>query len=200
MSTRISSFILFAGATAVFMACESRPSQPAGPSPLSNAQSTVMAEPAQVAANSTAQHAVTMFDACDPETFNAALGPGTCTRSGGVRFANFLEQLGQHHSVGAWHFAPPEVTMRVGQLLVATNRGGETHTFTEVEEFGGGIVPQLNQLTGLTEVAPECTQLAGKDFLAPGASSSEKEEEAGVEKYQCCIHPWMRAQVRIAEK
>jgi hypothetical protein len=90
--------------------------------------------------------------------------------------------------------------MRVGQLLVATNRGGETHTFTEVEEFGGGIVPQLNQLTGLTDVAPECTQLAGKDFLAPGASSSEKEEEAGVEKYQCCIHPWMRAQVRIAEK
>ncbi len=199
MSIRISSFILLAGAAAVFVACENHPSQPAGPSPLSNAQATVIAEPAQVAATG-AQHAVTMFDACDPETFNAALGPGTCTRSGGVRFATFLEQLGQHHSVGAWHFAPPEVAMRVGQLLVATNRGGETHTFTEVEEFGGGIVAQLNQLTGLTEVAPECTRLAGTDFLAPGASSSEKEEEAGVEKYQCCIHPWMRAQVRIAEK
>ncbi len=38
------------------------------------------------------------------------------------------------------------------------------------------------------------------DFLAPGASSREKEDEAGVEKYQCCIHPWMRAEVRIAEK
>ena len=199
MSIRISSFILLASAAAVFVACENHPSQPAGPSPLSNAQATVIAKPAQVAATG-AQHAVTMFDACDPETFNAALGPGTCTRSGGVRFATFLEQLGQHHSVGAWHFAPPEVTMRVGQLLVATNRGGETHTFTEVEEFGGGIVAQLNQLTGLTEVAPECTRLAGTDFLAPGASSSEKEEEAGVEKYQCCIHPWMRAQVRIAEK
>jgi plastocyanin len=200
MSIRISSFILFGCATAVFVACENNPSQPAGPSPLSTPQSTVIAEPAQVAANGATQHAVTIFDACDPETFNAALGPGTCVRSGGVRFATFLEQLGQHHSVGAWHFAPPSVTMRVGQLLVATNRGGETHTFTEVDEFGGGIVPQLNQLTGLTEVAPECTRLAGTDFLAPGASSSEKEEEAGVEKYQCCIHPWMRAQVRIAEK
>ena len=90
--------------------------------------------------------------------------------------------------------------MRVGQFLVATNRGGEAHTFTEVEEFGGGIVPQLNDVLGLTTVAPECSQLAGTDFIAPGASSSEKEEEAGVEKYQCCIHPWMRAQVRITDK
>jgi len=117
-----------------------------------------------------------------------------------VRFASFIEQLGKHHSIGAWHFAPPEVSMRVGQMLVATNRGGEAHTFTEVEEFGGGIIPLLNQLTGLTSVAPECRQLAGGDFLAPGASFSEKEEDAGVEKYQCCIHPWMRAEVRIAQK
>ena len=90
--------------------------------------------------------------------------------------------------------------MKVGQMLVATNKGGEIHTFTEVDEYGGGIVPQLNELSGLPMVAPECTQLKGTDFLAPNASSSEEEEEAGVEKYQCCIHPWMRAQVRITEK
>jgi plastocyanin len=141
-----------------------------------------------------------MFDACDPETFNAALGAGTCTRSGGVTFDKFLEQLGRHGSIGSWHFAPPVVTMRVGELLVATNHGGETHTFTEVEEFGGGIVPQLNQLTGLTNVAPECNQLMNGDFLAPGTSSSEQEDDAGIENYQCCIHPWMRAQVRVTEK
>jgi hypothetical protein len=68
------------------------------------------------------------------------------------------------------------------------------------QEFGGGIVPELNELTGLTTIAPECNQLVPSDFLAPGASSSEEEEEAGVEKYQCCIHPWMRAEVRITEK
>jgi hypothetical protein len=121
-------------------------------------------------------------------------------RSGGVRFDEFLEDLGRHGSVGAWHFAPPSVMMQVGQLLVADNRGGETHTFTEVEEFGGGIVPLLNGLMGLTTVAPECNQLAPGDFLPPGSSSSELEEEAGTEKYQCCIHPWMRAEVRIVAK
>lgn len=89
--------------------------------------------------------------------------------------------------------------VKVGELLVATNRGGEIHTFTEVDEFGGGVVDQLNQLSGLTEVAPECAALAGGGRIAPGASSSEEEEEAGVEKYQCCIRPWMRTEVRIAE-
>ena len=192
--------IVLAGAAAVFVGCEKNAAQPAAPSPLTNAQSVGVGEPAQLAAKGESQHAVTIFDACDPETFNAELGAGTCTRSGGVRFASFIEQLGKHHSIGAWHFAPPEVTMRVGQMLVATNRGGEAHTFTEVEEFGGGIIPLLNQLTGLTSVAPECRQLAGGDFLAPGASFSEKEEDAGVEKYQCCIHPWMRAEVRISQK
>jgi plastocyanin len=117
-----------------------------------------------------------------------------------MRLATFLEQLGQHHSVGPWHFAPSEVTIAVGQSLVATNNGGETHTFTEVEEYGGGIVPQLNALTGVTAVAPECSALAPKDFIAPGASSTEVEEDPGVEKYQCCIHPWMRAQVRVSAK
>ena len=192
--------IVLAGAAAVLVGCERNAAQPAAPSPLTNAQSAALGEPAQVAAKGESQHVVTMFDACDPETFNAELGDGTCTRSGGVRFASFIEQLGKHHSIGAWHFAPPEVTMRVGQTLVATNRGGETHTFTEVEEFGGGIVPLLNQLTGVTNVAPECSQLTGGDFVAPGASFSEKEEDAGVEKYQCCIHPWMRAEVRISQK
>jgi hypothetical protein len=199
MSIRFCSLITLAGVAIMLVACENKPSQTAGPSPVTTAQSTAIGEP-QLAVKGPQQHVVTMMDACDPETFNAAVGPGTCTRSGGVRFTTFLELLGQHHSVAAWHFAPPDVTMTVGQLLVATNHGGETHTFTEVEEYGGGIVPQLNTLTGLTDVAPECNALMPKDFIAPGASSSAEEKDAGVEKYQCCIHPWMRAQVRVSGK
>ena len=74
------------------------------------------------------------------------------------------------------------------------------HTFTEVEDFGGGIVPLLNELEGLATVAPECNQLQPEDFLAPGAVSRDTEDEGGIEKYQCCIHPWMRAEIRIADK
>ena len=199
MSLRACSFVALIVAAGVIVGCENR-SQPVSPSTLENAAAARAVGPAQLAVKGPSQHVVTLFDACDPETFNAALGAGACTRSGGVRFATFLEQLGRHHSIGAWHFAPGQVTMKVGELLVATNRGGETHTFTEVDEFGGGFVDELNRLTGLTEVAPECAALAGRGMIAPGDSSSEEEEDAGVEKYQCCIHPWMRAEVRIAEK
>lgn len=199
MSLRLCSFVTVIAVAAAIVGCESK-SQPVSPSGMENAPSAVVAGPAQLAVKGPSQHVVSLFDACDPETFNAALGAGACTRSGGVTFDKFLEQLGRHHSIGAWHFAPANVTMRVGEMLVATNRGGETHTFTEVDEFGGGFVQQLNELTGLTEVAPECAALAGRGMIAPGTSTSEEEEEAGVEKYQCCIHPWMRTEVRIAEK
>jgi len=191
--------VLAAFAATVFLACDSSGPRALSPSPMTTANISggFAAQPAAAEAQ---QHAVSMMDACDPETFDAAIEPGTCIRAGGVRFEDFINQLSQHGSIGGWHFAPSNVMMKVGQLLVANNRGGEVHTFTEVEEFGGGIVPELNQVLGLSTVAPECNQLAPGDFIAPGASSSEEEDEAGVEKYQCCIHPWMRAEVRISEK
>ena len=196
MTLRSCMFIVFSIA-ALAVACESRNSPPVAPSTLQRSDAAAtMATAAQMGA-AAAQHAVTLFDACDPDTFNAAIGAGACTRRGGVTFENFVAELTRHHSVGAWHFAPSEVTMRVGQQLVANNRGGETHTFTEVEEFGGGNIQFLNDLVGLTTVAPECKTAVE---IPSGGSSRETEHEAGVEKYQCCIHPWMRAEVRITEK
>ena len=65
------------------------------------------------------------------------------------------------------------------------------HTFTRVAAFGGGIVPFLNALSGTPNVAPECNP-ATLDFLAAGASQSVVIANDGAEKYQCCIHPWMR--------
>jgi hypothetical protein len=139
---------------------------------------------------------IEVLDACDPTTFNAAIGAGTCSRPGGMSFDQFIAQLTKHGSVGAWRFSPSNnVTGREGQVLLAINRGGEVHTFTEVEEFGGGIVPLLNTLSGNTTVAPECLALAPDDFIPPGGSDSDDEVEVGTEKYQCCIHPWMRVTV-----
>jgi plastocyanin len=143
---------------------------------------------------------VNMMDACDPETFNAALGAGTCLRAGGVTFEHFIAQLRRFGFIGAWHFAPPKVNARVGQRFLVTNHGGEVHTFTEVEEFGGGIVAMLNDLAHVPKVAPECTTLDPDDFVAPGATYREDIEEEGVEHYQCCIHPWMRLEARVSEK
>jgi hypothetical protein len=78
------------------------------------------------------------------------------------------------------------------------NHGGEVHTFTEVEEFGGGIVPALNNLAHTPVEAPECKALESDDFIAPGATyESDTEQEPGEEKYQCCIHPWMRLTAHI---
>jgi hypothetical protein len=139
------------------------------------------------------------MDACDPESFNARFGDGTCVRNGGVRLDIFLAELTRRHSVGAWHFTPGQASLDVGDDLVARNDGGETHTFTEVDEFGGGIVPLLNELSGMTTVAHECNQLQPSDFIAAGGSSREKEQGEGVEKYQCCIHPWMRTIVHVGK-
>jgi hypothetical protein len=111
------------------------------------------------------QRQVQMMDACDPQSFNAAIGPGTCIRQGGVDFTKFLTLLGQHHKVGALNFAPPTLNARVGQELLAVNHDGEVHTFTEVEEFGGGIIPDLNALSGEPVPAPECLSLEPGDFV-----------------------------------
>src|SRR5262249_37665432 len=175
---------------------------PASPSGSDQGNSLSAVSPAQFAAKTDQGKTVMLMDACDPETFNApppvGIGPGTCSRQGGVQFANFIDQLTRHHSVGAWHMAPGEVMIKLGDVLSAFNNGGETHTFTEVDDFGGGFVPQLNALGGFGPTVPECNpQLV--QLLPPGASSHETTDEVGVEKYQCCIHPWMRAEVRIVQ-
>ena len=143
---------------------------------------------------------VNMMDACDPASFNAVLGAGACARKGGVSFSKFIEQLGRHGRVGAWHFAPPRVSARVGQTLLAVNRGGEVHTFTEVEEFGGGIVPELNELSGNPVPAAACLALDADDFVPPGGTYEDEVEEEGTELYQCCIHPWMRTTVHARHR
>ena len=140
---------------------------------------------------------IEMLDACDPTTFNAILGANACVRSGGVTFEHFIGQVTRMGEAPSWRFAPTNVQARVGQTLLAINRGGEEHTFTEVEAFGGGVVPILNQLSGNTAVAPECDAITPADRIPAGGSVSDEVEETGTELYQCCIHPWMRTTVTV---
>jgi hypothetical protein len=142
---------------------------------------------------------VNMQDACDPTTFNEAVGPGTCVRAGGVQFSQFIAELTRLGFAGPWHFAPPTANVRIGQSFVALNKGGEVHTFTEVDDFGGGIVPFLNDLAHVPTVAPECAALEPDDFVAPGATYREEIEHSGTLKFQCCIHPWMRLEATVVK-
>ena len=141
--------------------------------------------------------AVNMLDACDPATFNAVVGPGTCLRPGGMKFQQFIAELTRQQEVQAWDFAPEEFLARVGQTIVARNLGGEVHTFTRVAEFGGGIIPLLNELSGNTHVAPECTVLGGSAFVPRGGTQTASLDRAGTVHFECCIHPWMRSTVQV---
>ena len=188
MSTRILVAVMAVGFA---IACDKMDS-PAAPT-----QPAALALTSQPHSAQTHDRLVIVNDACDPETFNATIGPGTCVGNGGVTFANFIEQLTRLGSVPSWFFAPPNATANVGDTFVVRNRGGEAHTFTEVEDFGGGIVPALNAIMHLTTVAPECRTLGAGDFIPAGGTAREDISEAGLEKYQCCLHPWMRLEARV---
>jgi hypothetical protein len=197
MSIR-ASLVLLAVATAVAIGCESQRSLPASPSVTDEGHTISPANPGQFAAVTEHGKSITLFDGCDPETFNdpvTGVGPGTCLRPGGVRFQSFLDQVRDHHSVGAWHMAPGQAIIQLGDALEALNQGGEVHTFTEVENFGGGFFQPLNDLGGFGAPVTECLQ--NPQLLHPGDKFHEITDEVGVEKYQCCIHPWMRAVIQI---
>ena len=142
---------------------------------------------------------VDMLDACDPETFNAR--SISCTRAGGVTFDQFIAHLTRFGLIGPWRFAPAVANVRVGQSFIASNIGGEVHTFTRVADFGGGLVPLLNDLAHLSQVAPECAPeaLEPDDFVPPGGRYRETVDRAGTLKFQCCIHPWMRLEASSLE-
>lgn len=183
--------LALATVAATLAACEA----PSGPS-----SATAVASRASSAARQSAgtrDRLVNMMDACDSASFAAGTGnPAQCTRRHGVTFDKFIAELQRTGIAGAWHFAPPEMTARVGETLVAVNRGGEVHTFTRVAQFGGGIVPELNQLTGDLVPAPECLALQPSDFVPPGGVDRDDTISApGTTLYECCIHPWMRTVV-----
>jgi plastocyanin len=136
---------------------------------------------------------VQIRDACDGPTFNAALGEGACTRNGGVTFERFIGQLIAKGEAPAWRFAPEQLKLNAGGTITAVNRGGEFHTFTEVAAFGGGCVPELNALLGLTPV-PECADpgIFGATGVPPGGSRTTEPLAAGTHRFMCVIHPWQR--------
>jgi hypothetical protein len=200
---------LVVGVAALIVACDkSGPSPAPAPSTMPD-QSVTSSAPATADAPAVMaqsgvgrlEQRINMHDACDADSFNDAVGPGTCSRNGGVKFDQFINLVMKFHSVGPWNFAPNNLTGHAGETLVAFNQGGETHTFTKVAEFGdGSIAPPLNQVLGNPPLAEACEDLDPDDLVAPGGTYEEEEKlEAGeTAKFQCCIHPWMRLEVQVS--
>lgn len=141
-------------------------------------------------------------DDCDPTTFGALCNPNF---HGMTSLSAFIAELTANKFVAAWEYGGGQAQVNLGNSFQVDNRGGETHTFSVVANFGGGRVAGLNTLSGNTTVAPEC--VAGPNAtnvdiasgtgvtITTGASGAIKTK--GTFKVQCCIHPWMRTTVVI---
>jgi len=155
-------------------------------------------------------------DECDAATFNSdpPTGPGLgniCDPAfgGDETFLEFIDEVTATQQAEHWRFQPDRTTIDRGATSLQS-RGGETHTFTRVANFGGGVVPLLNQLSGAGATVPECGSpetgplppsptnffvLAGSDGAGPTAGSAALPR--GTTKWQCCIHPWMRSTITV---
>jgi plastocyanin len=194
LSMRIVTAIVVSVFGSFLLAC-SGPAQTATPTSPSVAASSNPSNP-QSSANVSAGPAtrqVGMFDACDAPSFTQA--GIDCARNHGMPFPELIAQLVAHQFAGAWHFAPSQTDAKLGDAVIAVNKGGEVHTFTRVASFGGGIVPELNALAGTPTIAPECS--SETTFVPPGGTDTETLDQTCELKFECCIHPWMRTTVLV---
>src|ERR671918_1470295 len=146
---------------------------------------------------------IRMYDDCEPTTFNAVLGDGTCIGNGKTTFAEFIEELEETQDVHKWRNQPSQMHLNIGRPTLIENRGGEVHTFTPVANFGGGFVAELNGISGNPVPAPECLNFGAIVFLPAGATeegptAGSSELSVGSHKFQCCIHPWMRTVIEVS--
>ena len=147
---------------------------------------------------------VRLLDDCDPVTFNQVLGDGACVGNGHTTFDQFIAELAATQDAHKWRNQPSQMLLNVGRPTLIENTGGEVHTFTEVAEFGGGFVDQLNGISGNPIPSPECLNFAAITLILPGQSvdgpvAGTSELPVGSHKFQCCIHPWMRTVVEVQD-
>jgi plastocyanin len=142
---------------------------------------------------------IAIRDDCDPRDPGWAPTGGCALEKGDVPFAEFgLElqsPLAPTSVIGhqAWRNDPPYLKIRAGESVRVRNGGGRIHTFTEVADFGGGRVPNPLLNKGLV-TAPECPTSTD---IPPGTGVTLRNLKEGNHRFQCCIHPWMRAIVKV---
>src|SRR5690348_6977223 len=139
---------------------------------------------------------IAIRDDCDPSDPGWAPTGGCLLPRGDVSFADFNSELTSPLAVSAvghqaWRNDPSYMEASPGRTIRVRNEGGRTHTFTEVAHFGGGKVPPLSP--GLV-TAPECPTSIN---IPPGGEMTLSSLVPGNHHFQCCIHPWMRALIKV---
>lgn len=179
------------------MACNADPvSQPVdGVSPLAASE---VSSGALNAHDAHGRRHISMLDDCAADPAWAPTG-GCALRGGAVTQAEFNAFLVSPLAVSvvghpAWRNEPSYLRVPQGTTIRVTNDGGRTHTFTPVALFGGGRVPPLN--VGLTR-APECATSPDPNQVAPGGRLEFSNLAPGNHRFECCIHPWMRALIKV---
>lgn len=141
---------------------------------------------------------IAIRDDCDPRDPGWAAVGGCALERGDVSFAEFLGELDSPLALAvighqSWRNDPSYLKTSAGQAVRVRNVGGRPHTFTKVAAFGGGKVPVPALNEGLV-TAPECP---GSVDIAPGGSATVAGLAVGNHRFQCCIHPWMRALIKV---
>ena len=139
------------------------------------------------------------MDRCEPESFDAAVEPGTCVRDGGVTFDKFLARVnpndGGHN---AWRFSRGDLVLQPGQHMSVMNSGGEFHTFTEVANFGTGIVALLD--AALPPGTPPAVPVGAFNGIGAGETIELDGLPTGTHLFECLIHPWMQRRPSSCER
>jgi plastocyanin len=148
------------------------------------------------------ENKITIRDDCDPDDVLGWESTGGCAlKEGDVNRAEFDAEVSSPLAAGgvighqAWRNDPSYLKIETDDSVRVRNRGGRLHTFTEVAAFGGGRVPPLNRTLVPAE---ECLRTDVVD-IPPGAGVKLRGLSPGNHKFQCCIHPWMRAIVKVKE-
>lgn len=141
---------------------------------------------------------ITIRDDCDPNDPAWTPTGGCMLKQGHVTFAEFGAESSSPLSLAvighqAWRNDPSYLEVLAGMNVHVRNVGGRVHTFTEVAQFGGGRIPNPGLNRGLTP-APECP---GSVDILPGGRTDVSGLAPGNHKFQCCIHPWMRAMIKV---
>ena len=173
---------------AILLPACSESAQPVGPEP---AAGGLLA-----AAEGDPGQRIFLRDLCGGDSWTAF---GGCVINGPVGRPEWLERVLTTGSHPLWANSPVQTTVQEGTTLEVVNVGGRPHSFTRVENFGGGLLALLNTREDTAIPAPEC--VSGGVQAIPGAGGAVHHTFTGTgeQKYQCCFHPWMRTTVDVTE-